>query len=691
MKQTTNVARAIRFSLGKAEARKFFIRPIRLRADSNIGGLGWSPEKFDSINWESLRDVLSKKPDMYGVWLSKQTIGICATRRNIARIHGLDDDRCPNCLEGPERSTHLNRCKDPGRSELYNSDIDELSEWMTSVDGEWRYSDLVDWNLSIPLPNGDRKDITKANADEAKKMLGVWSCPTGNDKKHIETNVVGKYRTWVDRSRNGHLPTKLNWISYNFKLWPGMRYGLATLATPLASIRDTLRKLDYEALPLLGINRSVKREWRDLPRAFGGIGLNSLAVEQTIGWANMLLQHYGAPTVIGGKCRASLEALQLEIGCIGNPLMENYKVRGILATPCWMKAIWERFSLYGFPIILEYDKMEFPRERDITIMDIMIREGISGLDLRRLNQCRIAMKAIFLSDIATAGGRYLERWVLGDKIGRNSKYKFPREEPSSKDWDLWDEFWSAWLRRDNTMPVSLGKWTAPSHQSWTWFHEPHNNSLWHRTEDGWIEYTQTNYGNRTTRKTHHFTPTRHWQSHDLSGVPASIYGPSNLVTLQETGPSLSAKTEPHLSFWEYVDLQGGTWMWEYIEGKQEDMTWVTDALRNHTAVMVTDGSFKRSLAPKTSGAGWILVCTATKKSIYGAFHEYSDAASSYRGELLGLTAIHLLITFVMDYYALYRSGGSVHCDNKGALYQASLKRKRVKTKAHHSDLLRSLR
>ncbi|KAL3763715.1 hypothetical protein ACHAWU_008037, partial [Discostella pseudostelligera] len=43
------------------------------------------------------------------------------------------------------------------------------------VDGEWVYSELVDWGLSIPLPDGNRKEIARANVDEAKKMLGIWS------------------------------------------------------------------------------------------------------------------------------------------------------------------------------------------------------------------------------------------------------------------------------------------------------------------------------------------------------------------------------------------------------------------------------------------------------------------------------------------------------------------------------------
>ena len=41
----------------------------------------------------------------------------------------------------------------------------------------------------------------------------------------------------------------------------------------------------------------------------------------------------------------------------------------------------------------------------------------------------------------------------------------------------------------------------------------------------------------------------------------------------------------------------------------------------------------------------------------------------YRGELLGLlTAIHHLMAFVLEFYVVQKVKGSIHCDNKGALY-----------------------
>ena len=62
----------------------------------------------------------------------------------------------------------------------------------------------------------------------------------------------------------------------------------------------------------------------DTHRAFRGIRLFSIAVEQMIGMINMFIQHYREGTTLAKKMSASLEAHQLKIGCIGNPLEGNF-------------------------------------------------------------------------------------------------------------------------------------------------------------------------------------------------------------------------------------------------------------------------------------------------------------------------------------------------------------------------------
>ena len=345
-----------------------------------------------------------------------------------------------------------------------------------NINGEWNYAPSTTWELTIPLPDGTRHKITHLDTTHSNKMLGIWSNPAGDDTKHLEVNILGKYKTWINRLTN------------QYKLLPGLKYGLATLATTSAEISHLLHRLEYKTLPLLGVNRSVKQEWRTIPKAFGGIGLCNLAIEQMIGWANMLLQHYGSPTTLGLKCRATLESLQLEIGCRGNPLQECYRSRGILATPSWITSVWERCHQMNLQFYLSYDIIRFPRENDIELITLFLQHGFSGMTLRQMNRCRLALKAIFLSDIVTAGGRQLEHWVRGDKLGRQSRLTFAREEPTHQDWEQWDLFWTGWLHRNNSIPSPLGPWLHKSHQKWDWYYDSQANVLWNSMEDGWMKY-----------------------------------------------------------------------------------------------------------------------------------------------------------------------------------------------------------
>jgi hypothetical protein len=129
----------------------------------------------------------------------------------------------------------------------------------------------------------------------------------------------------------------------------------------------------------------VKREWQTIHRAFRGIGLFSFTIEQTIGMINMFVQHFKAGTTLVKKFTATLEALQMEIGCIGNPFLENYNTLGGLATACWAKSFWEGLHFYKFSIHMEYPTLDLPRQNDALIVTILQRAGYAGDKLISLN------------------------------------------------------------------------------------------------------------------------------------------------------------------------------------------------------------------------------------------------------------------------------------------------------------------
>ena len=136
-------------------------------------------------------------------------------------------------------------------------------------------------------------------------------------------------------------------------------------------------------------------------------------------------------------------------------------------------------------------------------------------------------------------------------------------------------------------------------------------------------------------------------------------------------------------------------MWEMIfpdVGLGFDVSWMLSALRAGTLVAVADGSYDRQRNPNICAAGWIIMDMATGSRLAGSFSEYSTSASSYRGELLGLCAINVILL------ALTKTGNitnkppiTVWCDNKGAINRASDCSRRIKCGRPCADILRTLR
>jgi hypothetical protein len=97
-------------------------------------------------------------------------------------------------------------------------------------------------------------------------MLGVWSTPSGDDAKHLEEVIIRKIRTWVGRLKNCPLAHHLAWMAHRHQLWSGLLFDLGTLATCTSTMRSVVHSLEFEMLPLLGVNRHVKTEWRAIAR-----------------------------------------------------------------------------------------------------------------------------------------------------------------------------------------------------------------------------------------------------------------------------------------------------------------------------------------------------------------------------------------------------------------------------------------
>ncbi len=114
-------------------------------------------------------------------------------------------------------------------------------------------------------------------------------------------------------------------------------------------------------------------------------------------------------------------------------------------------------------------------------------------------------------------------------------------------------------------------------------------------------------------------------------------------------------------------------MWEHVKDEDSNMSWARNTMVNGKLIAVTDGSFDRERAKDVSGSGWILLCTASQQTLHGSFYEISPKAESFRGELLGLVAIHTLALAVVRFFHLDCVSRKICCNNFAALNHVGLR------------------
>ena len=142
----------------------------------------------------------------------------------------------------------------------------------------------------------------------------------------------------------------------------------------------------------------------------------------------------------------------------------------------------------------------------------------------------------------------------------------------------------------------------------------------------------------------------------ISGLPASVKLMENGdVKMLGTGPfMLEPETLKFRTIWDLLESWGAHWMWEHVseEDRDKDLSWVREGMLTGTLVWCCDCSYKKKVTPNASGAGWVLYCKKTGNSLEGFFFEISDAAGSYRGEQLGMCAVHHLITAFSMFFSI---------------------------------------
>ncbi len=117
--------------------------------------------------------------------------------------------------------------------------------------------------------------------------------------------------------------------------------------------------------------------------------------------------------------------------------------------------------------------------------------------------------------------------------------------------------------------------------------------------------------------------------------------PIGEVVIQSQAEEAEIENPPML-FREVLQKWKRMQMWDNIQWVGGD-NWIAGSIAANTCITVTDGSYMKSLYPNVHLAAFVLECNRGGGRLWGSFPEASKHTCSYRGELIGLVAIHLIL------------------------------------------------
>lgn len=558
--------------------------------------------------------------------------------------------------------------------------------------GLWRYAtnhDKEELQLVIPLPDGSLAEIEHLPVSQAHKTLGSMTCPTGSGEAAMQ-QMRDKAQKFLDKASLAKLSRRNFWFLLERKFWPQVGFGICNNTASVADLQEGLQKIYWQLVPLGGIRSSVKRELRQLATGFYGGGCPDPSVECAVAQVNKLLMHYGCNTSVGLKMQASMEFLILELGVSEQPFQLDFARYEKFATHSWLKTVWEKAHVFGFSIEVGNIKLRPPREGDAWLMVELRRVGFEEDELLWLNRVRLHQQVLFLSDILDARGTAIDKKYLKRRTHseRWSSLTFPIECPPDRDLRLWQRalytVCANWRGRGR-----MKEYTEVGHKSWDWRFDEENGRLLHlkgETMDVYAPSLVPGYANR-----------RNCWSRSQWDVPAVATG--NLCTTREIAlavhavvshtPAPMAQPAPS-TFWDVLTSWGCCWMWEHLQMVGDD-DWIEKAIADGSCVAVTDGSYIKQVHPELCATAFIIECSNGRGKMIGSFAEASSAANAYRGELLGLMQVHLILLAVHQTAPDLTGEVTIYSDCLGALGRvSSLPPGRIPTRCRHSDILKNI-
>jgi len=246
--------------------------------------------------------------------------------------------------------------------------------------------------------------------------------------------------------------------------------------------------------------------------------------------------------------------------------------------------------------------------------------------------------------VLCAKGKSLEEIYLAPRDRLDSWYflDFPTEYPPGRDFALWNKALFQVAPRGR-LQDRLGEFEQKRHKVWEWRYRPQDDMLF-RVQNKTVlvlpRSMLTRHQNTLNRYTHQEVMTTEVDE-DLGEVATVRYIAPAVWSISGHAPQAILPPAP-TDFREILLEWEHTWLWANFR-LAGDVDWIEEVIRDQSLIAVTDGSYMKEAFPTLSSVAYNLECKHGRGRPVGSFPEQSVSACAYRGELVGLLAIHLIL------------------------------------------------
>ena len=565
--------------------------------------------------------------------------------------------------------------------------------WKNGVPTLRSLRSLPNYQLMIPQKDGSQALVPMRDVTDCEKTLGVYSCPAGDFGFHISKKMEDGQK-WVARLRSHRCPAADAWMGFRYALMPSLTYGFASITPDLSDLEKQFQDLYFKVLSPLRVNQHIMKFYRMAPKRFQGLGMPNPGIVMLSQKLHLLQTQWDQPTTTGAMLHQALEVFQMEVGLSTDIFAEDFDRLGHLASNGWWKHLWQLCCKYKVQLRLSR-RWVIPLLRlgDRSIMDCVCSTDLYTHEHREaINRVRKFKGLHSLADLTLCDGTTVDPWVLSrDKS--LSKRVFSVEHPTAKDFRLFRVAITNLTSQSLRLPVALGPYIASPHRPDNWFVNEDQSELYYVDNNHHYSlYTPSTFS-RHTRHGTRFSLQKVCDGMCPRLLRASVIpvrsGDSSEVTLHSYA-RVYVPSRDRRSFVEKLQSLPNQSLWRTLQ-LDGDGSWIYRGLLRNSLVLMSDGSYNEALATDVCSSASMILCTETGSRCTVTWVEKSNShtADNFRAELLGATALQMLISVALDgKYVSMDMTPRFGCDNTTVVYHGNHPRRPMPEKQPQADVLR---